>query len=118
MKFLKSHEWINIEGKTAKIGISDYAEKQLGDIVYISLPEVGGKVTCGQEFGDVESVKAVSSVFSPCCGVVIATNTDLDGTPEMVNESPYDAWFIEVEINGLSDQLMTEEQYKEYLLTL
>lgn len=118
MKFLKSHEWIEVDGNVAKIGLSDYAAKELGDIVYISLPEIDSDVSCGEEFGEVESVKAVSSVYSPCCGKVIAVNEELEGAPELVNQNPLGTWLIEVEYQGSKCELLDEEAYKEYLKTL
>jgi len=115
MKFSKSHEWIKVEGNTAKIGLSDFAQKELGDLVYVNLPEVGTEVKCGEAFTDVESVKAVSEVLSPCCGKIIAVNEELDGAPEMINEDAFGAWIIEVEVAGLADDLMTEEEYNEFI---
>lgn len=111
MKFAKTHEWVKIEGNKAKVGLSDHAQSELGDIVYINLPELDTPVTIGKAFTDVESVKAVSEVLSPVSGVIIK----LDTAPEKINEDPYGAWIIEVEVSEVSDELMTEEEYKEFI---
>ncbi len=112
----KSHEWVQfLNDTTARVGISDYAQGQLGDLVFINLPEVGDEVEAGEEFADVESVKAVSNVYSPLTGTVKAVNEDLLDHPELVNADAFDAWFIEVEeIRDRSD-LLTEEEYKAQL---
>ena len=110
--FSKSHEWVKIDGNKAKVGLSDYAQHELGDIVYVNLPEVGAKVEVETAFTDVESVKAVSEVISPVSGTITAVNDELEGAPEMINNAPYDAWIIEVELTD-KGELMTEEQYKE-----
>ena len=99
-KFSKSHEWVKEEGNNVvKVGLSDFAQSELGDIVYVNLPEVGAKVELGTAFTDVESVKAVSEVFSPVTGVVTAVNEELTDSPELINNAPYDAWIIEVEVS-------------------
>ncbi len=108
--FSKTHEWVSRQGNTAKVGLSDFAQSELGDIVYVSLPEVGDKVTIGKSFSDVESVKAVSEIFSPVSGKVVAVNEELLDKPELINEAPYDAWLIEVEL-GEVEELMSEEDY-------
>jgi glycine cleavage system H protein len=114
--FAKSHEWVQyLEETTAKVGISDYAQEQLGDLVFINLPEVGDEVVAGEEFADVESVKAVSSVYSPVTGTVKAINEELLDHPELVNADAADAWFIEVEDIRDRSELMTEEEYKAQL---
>lgn len=113
IKFSKSHEWVKAEGNKAKIGLSDYAQNELGDLVYVNLPEVGSKVEIGTAFTDVESVKAVSEVFSPVTGTVVAVNEELTDAPEMINNAPYDAWIIEVEVEAFGD-LMNEKEYEEF----
>ncbi len=115
--FTKSHEWIKYEDETtAYIGISDYAQKQLGDLVFINLPEVGDELNAGEEFADIESVKAVSSIYSPVTGKVIAVNEELLDHPELINSDAYEAWFIEVgEITDHSE-LLTEEEYQKLCL--
>ncbi len=115
MKFAKTHEWVKIEGNKVKVGLSDHAQSELGDIVYINLPELDTPVTIGKAFTDVESVKAVSEVLSPVSGVIINVNDELDTAPEKINEDPYGAWIIEVEVSEVSDELMTEEEYKEFI---
>ena len=111
--FSKSHEWGKIEGNKAKIGLSDYAQHELGDIVYVNLPSVGDKVTIGESFTDVESVKAVSEVYSPVSGTITAVNEELESQPELINNAPYDAWIIVVEVSE-KDELLTKEEYDKF----
>jgi glycine cleavage system H protein len=114
--FMKSHEWVQfLDETTARIGISDYAQKELGDLVFINLPEVGDELEAGGEFADVESVKAVSSIYSPVTGTVKAINEELLDHPELVNADAFDAWFIEVEDIRDQAELLTEEEYKAQL---
>lgn len=114
--FAKTHEWVEFLDKTtARLGISDYAQSELGDLVFINLPEVGDEVTMGETFADVESVKAVSNIYSPVTGVVKAVNEDLLDQPELVNNSAYEAWFIEVDEISEKDELLTEEEYKIHI---
>lgn len=105
LKYLSSHEWARVEADgTVSVGISDYAQDSLGDVVYVELPEVGGEVNAGQEAGVVESVKAASDIFSPVSGEVVAINEALEEAPETVNESPYDdGWFFKVKPSDLSE---------------
>lgn len=110
LKFSSTHEWIKIEGSKAKIGISDYAQNALGDIVFINLPDIDSELTIGETFCDVESVKAVSELYSPVNGKVIAVNEELEDNPELINSEPYDAWIIEVEFTKIGD-IMTAEEY-------
>ena len=115
LNYAKTHEWVDfINDTTARIGISDFAQHELGDLVFINLPEVGDAVTAGDAFGDVESVKAVSDILSPVTGVISAVNQDVLDHPESINETPYDSWFIEVtDITGKSD-LMTASEYGDF----
>lgn len=119
LKYTKSHEWVKMEDETtAYVGISDYAQDALGDLVFVNLPEEGDEVTAGETFADVESVKAVSDVYSPVTGTVAEINEGLMDAPESINESPYDAWFIKVEgITGQSE-LMSASEYEAYIKTL
>lgn len=105
--YTKSHEWVQkLSDCTARVGLTDYAQKQLGDLVFVNLPEEGDPVAPGESFADVESVKAVSDLYSPVKGTVSAINEELLDAPQMINESPYDAWFIEVaEITEYGDLL-------------
>ena len=106
LKYTKDHEWLKMEGDIAVVGITDFAQDALGDVVFINLPEVGDTVTAGESFGDVESVKAVSDVNSPVTGVVVEINEELIDSPELLNEDPYGAWIIKVEnITGEEDLL-------------
>ena len=106
LKNSKSHEWVKMDGDVAVIGISDFAQDALGDVVFINLPGEGDSVTAGEAFGDVESVKAVSDIISPVTGVICAVNEDLADAPENLNSDPYGAWIIKVEnITGQEDLL-------------
>lgn len=106
LKYSKSHEWVKIEGDTALIGLTDYAQDALGDIVFVNLPEEGDEVEAEEAFADVESVKAVSDVYSPVNGTVAEINEDLLDDPAAVNNDPYGAWFVKVEgVSGAEDLL-------------
>ncbi|MFO1445259.1 glycine cleavage system protein GcvH [Bacillus sp. Bva_UNVM-123] len=116
LRYSEEHEWVKTEGEQVRIGITDFAQSELGDIVFVELPEVGDEVTADEPFGSVESVKTVSELYSPVTGKVVAINEDLSDSPEFVNESPYEkAWMIVVELSDTSelDNLMTAEQYEE-----
>ena len=118
LKYSKSHEWIALDGDTAVVGLTDYAQSELGDLVFVNLPEEGDDVAVGDAVADVESVKAVSDVLSPVSGTVAAINEDLLDAPESINESPYEAWFIKVEnFDGLDD-LMSASEYEAYVAGL
>ncbi|MEF9853089.1 MAG: glycine cleavage system protein GcvH [Hydrogenoanaerobacterium sp.] len=112
--YSKSHEWVRLDGNTAEIGLSDFAQQQLGDLVFVNMPQVGDIVSMGEPFADVESVKAVSDVFSPVSGTVCAVNDALLNTPELINESPYDSWFIKVEDITAKEDLLSPELYEEF----
>ena len=99
LKYTKDHEWIRIAGDTAEIGITDYAQQQLGDVVYVDLPEVGRAVTAGESFGSIESVKAVSELFAPMSGEVIDVNPALKDRPEAVNQQPHETWMVKVRLS-------------------
>ncbi len=102
LKYSKTHEWVKMDGDVAVVGISDFAQKSLNDVVFVNLPQEGDSVTVGEPFGDVESVKAVSDLVSPLSGTVCAVNEELLDAPEKLNTDPYGAWIIKVE--GISDQ--------------
>ena len=114
-KYTKDHEWIKVEGDTGRVGITDYAQKQLGDVVYLDLPQVGRSLKVGESFGTVESVKAVSELYSPVSGVVTAVNSALADKPEKVNSDPHASWMIEVKLASPSelDALMAAAQYSD-----
>ena len=114
-KYTKDHEWIKVTGETGQVGITDYAQKQLGDVVYLDLPQVGRSLKVGESFGTVESVKAVSELYSPVSGVVTAVNSALADKPEKVNSDPHASWMIEVKLASPSelDGLMAAEQYSD-----
>jgi glycine cleavage system H protein len=118
VRYAESHEWAKSEGDTVKVGISDYAQDQLGDIVFVELPENGDSLEKGEEFGTVESVKAVSELYMPVGGEIVAVNSGLEDAPERVNNTPYtDGWMIEVKPDNPSelDHLMTGDAYLEKL---
>ena len=118
LRYTKEHEWIRVEGEQAYVGITDYAQQELGDVVYVELPEAGGGLRYMEPFGVVESVKAVSDLFSPVSGTVKAVNEELFNRPELVNSDPYGhGWMLLVEIGDPSqlDTLLTAEQYEAYL---
>ena len=116
--YAKSHEWVKEEGGEFVVGITDYAQSELGDLVFVNLPEEGDEVTMGESFADVESVKAVSDVLSPISGVVSAINEAILDAPESINSSPYEAWFIKVKDVIDKEELLSAEEYEEFLKTL
>ena len=109
--YTKSHEWVAIDGDTAKVGLTDHAQDALGDLVFVNLPEVGDEVTAGEAMGDVESVKAVSDINSPVTGAVKAVNEALLDTPEAINADPYGAWLVEVESITDKEELLDAAAY-------
>jgi len=116
LKYTKDHEWVKIEGNTATIGITDFAQGELGDIVYVDISTVGQEVAEHEIFGTVEAVKTVSDLFMPVAGKVVEINPLLDGSPGKVNEDPYgDGWMIKAEVKGSGDGLLTAAQYKELI---
>jgi len=118
LKYSKEHEWVLVEGDVATIGITDYAQHQLGDIVFVELPAVGDKATKDEAFSVVESVKAVSDVYAPVSGKVLEVNDDLPDSPEMLNEDPYgDGWMVKIEMSDKTDldDLMTSAEYEEFV---
>lgn len=117
-KYTKEHEWVHIEGATGTVGITDHAQHELGDIVFVDLPKPGAKVTKGQSFGSVESVKAVSDIYSPVSGEVAAVNELLSTHPEKLNEDPHgDAWLIKVNLStpNEADALLSAADYQKYI---
>lgn len=115
LRYSEDHEWVLIDGDVAVVGITDYAQSELGDLVFVNLPEVDDEVEAGETFADVESVKAVSDVLSPVSGTVAEINEELLDAPEKINEAPYDAWFIKVSDFEEADDLMSADEYKTYL---
>lgn len=114
LKYTKDHEWLKMEGNVAVVGITDFAQNSLGDIVFINLPQEGDAVTAGESFGDVESVKAVSDVMSPVSGAISAVNSDLEDAPENLNSDPYGSWIIKVEDISDSGELMDAAAYEAF----
>jgi len=116
-RYTKEHEWVNVEGDTGTIGITDHAQKELGDIVYVDLPKVGATAEKGKTFGSVESVKAVSDIYSPVSGEVVAVNDLLTGSPEKLNEDPHGAaWLVKIKLTVPSEiaELMSAADYIKY----
>ena len=119
LKYAKSHEWVKtLEDGPVLVGVSDYAQDALGDLVFVNLPEAGDEVTEGEPFADVESVKAVSDVYSPVSGTVAEINEALLDAPESINEAPYEAWFVKVEHITDTEELMDAQGYEAYVKTL
>jgi glycine cleavage system H protein len=117
-QFLDSHEWARREDRTVRIGISDFAQDELGDVVFVELPAEGDAVTAGEDFGVIESIKAVSDLYAPVSGTVVAVNDDLVDAPELVNEDPYgDGWMVDVEIDDESelDGLLSPDEYDDQI---
>ena len=114
LKYTKSHEWVKFEGDIAVVGISDFAQDALGDVVFVNLPQVGDEVTAGETFGDVESVKAVSDLISPVSGVVLEVNEELDDSPENLNSDPYGSWIIKVEKITATEELLDAAAYEAF----
>ncbi len=116
--YTKDHEWILVQGEKATVGITDFAQHELGDVVYVDLPEVGDKFEAGEPFGSVESVKAVSEVFCPVGGEVEEVNAKLEDSPELINESPHQkAWMIKIQLANSDElkELLSAEEYEEYI---
>ena len=116
VKYTKNHIWISVDGDMAKLGITDFAQDQLGDILFVDLPEVGGNVDNGCVFSEVESSKTSSELISPVTGEITAVNEELDDSPECINDDPYEAWIIEVRIdeNSEIENLLSAEEYETF----
>ena len=117
LHFSKDHEWVRVDGDVAVVGITDYAQDSLGDVVYVELPKVGDDFAANESFGSVESVKAVSEVFSPVSGEIVGTNEALGDTPEKVNQDPYgDGWMIRIKMAnpGEVDSMLTAAEYEDF----
>ncbi len=117
LKYTKDHEWVKIDGDVATIGITDFAQKELGDIVYVEVETIGENIRAGEVFGTVEAVKTVSDLFMPVSGEILEFNEELESSPELVNSDPYSAgWMVKVRIDGdLPDDLMDADAYKELI---
>ncbi len=115
LRYTNSHEWVRQDGDSVLVGITDFAQDALGDLVFVNLPEVGDEVEVGEVFADVESVKAVSDIYSPVTGVVKEINEELIENPEKINVDPYGAWLIRVEKVTETEDCMTPDQYREFL---
>jgi glycine cleavage system H protein len=115
LKYTKDHEWVRLDGDRGEVGITDYAQKQLGDVVFLELPEVGATVTQGQAFGTIESVKAVSELYAPVSGEVIEVNAALKENPEVVNQAPHTSWMVKLKLSDPAEAsaLLDSAQYDE-----
>ncbi|HHZ02920.1 MAG TPA: glycine cleavage system protein GcvH [Tissierellia bacterium] len=115
LKYVETHEWVRVEGNKAYIGITDYAQDKLGDVVYVEVPEIGTVVEAGDQFVVLESVKAASDVYAPISGTVVEVNEELEDNPALINESPYDAWIVAIDMSMPTevDDLLSAEEYKE-----
>ena len=118
-KFTKDHEWLNLQGDLAIVGITDYAQSQLGDIVFVEMPELSTNLTASQSFGAIEAVKTVADLFAPVSGEVIEINDNLDSSPDLVNSNPYnEGWIVKLKIDNSDEinELMNYDEYHEYIL--
>jgi glycine cleavage system H protein len=119
LKYTKDHEWIRVSGDVAEVGITDFAQQQLGDVVFVDLPEVGRQLTAGESFGSIESVKAVSELFAPMSGQVVDVNPALKDHPEAVNSSPHESWMVKIRLSdpGASSSLLDSAAYERLVTT-
>ncbi len=119
LKYTKEHEWALVEGDTVTVGITDFAQSALGDIVFLEVPDVGSELKSGNTFGVVESIKSVSDLYAPVTGEVIAKNSDLEGSPEKINSDAYGSWLIKVKVKNTAElnNLLTAQQYQEFCNT-
>jgi glycine cleavage system H protein len=116
-RYTREHEWISLEGTTGVVGITDYAQGSLGDIVYVDVPKVGDVIAAGAVFGSVESVKAVSDLYSPVSGTVLAVNEELKNTPDQINENPHEAWILKLELSDAAEfeKLLDSAAYEAFI---
>lgn len=116
-RYTKEHEWVNVDGKTATVGITNYAQEALGDIVFVELPKVGADVAAGKSFGTVESVKSVSELYAPVSGKVSAVNEELAQAPEKVNSDPHRAWMIKIDLKNPAEanSLLSAQDYEKFI---
>ncbi|MGE3609644.1 MAG: glycine cleavage system protein GcvH [Bacteriovoracaceae bacterium] len=116
LKYTKEHEWALVEGDTVTVGITDFAQSALGDIVFLEVPQVGSELKAGATFGVVESIKSVSDLYAPVTGEVVATNSDVEGSPEKINSDAYGAWLIKVKVKNPADlnSLLSPEAYQDF----
>ena len=116
-RYTREHEWINVDGNQATIGITDYAQNSLGDIVFVELPKVGDELTAGKSFGTVESVKAVSELYAPASGKVVAINPELANAPEKINSDAHSAWMVKIQLANAGEvsKLLSSDDYEKYV---
>lgn len=114
--YAATHEWVRIEGDEAVVGITEFAQEQLGDITFVDLPTVGSILEVGQEMGSVESVKAASEIYSPVAGEVVEVNNELNANPEIINESPFDGgWMLRIKLSAIPSGLMSADEYEDHI---
>ncbi|MCL4345979.1 MAG: glycine cleavage system protein GcvH [Candidatus Thermoplasmatota archaeon] len=113
--YARTHEWVSIDGETATVGVSDFAQKQLTDVVYVDLPDLNRKVFAGKPMLTVESVKSAEDVFSPVDGTVIEVNRALDDKPELINRDPYNSWLVKIRLDSKPSGLMSPEEYRKFI---
>jgi len=118
LKYTKSHEWVEIIGELLSIGVTDYASKEMGDVAFIELPEVGKNVSKGEVLCEIESVKAVSEVLSPINGTIEESNEELEDMPELMNESPYDSWIVKIRYSEQPEGLLSDKEYSSLIENL
>lgn len=117
LRFLKSHEWVRVEGNTAYVGISEHAQEELGDIVFVEMPETDDEFDAGEEVTNVESVKAASPIYTPVSGKIVKVNDELEDSPELINQKPYEAFIFAVEMNDPSEleDMLSYDEYKKFV---
>ncbi len=116
LKYTKDHEWAKIEGDFIIVGITDFAQSELGDIIFVEYPEIGQEVSAGDPFGTIEAVKTVADLFSPVDGTILAVNDEIEDAPDAVNTDPYGrGWLVKISVDSMGDELMTADHYKEFV---
>jgi len=116
LKYTKDHEWAKIEGDFITVGITDFAQSELGDIIFVEYPEIGQEVSAGDPFGTIEAVKTVADLFSPVDGTILAVNDEIEDAPDAVNTDPYGrGWLVKISVDSMGDELMTADHYKEFV---
>lgn len=113
--YAKTHEWVKIDGDVATVGVSDFAQKQLTDVVYVDLPDVNRKVTAGKPMLTIESVKSAEDVFSPADGTIIEVNGEIGDKPELINQAPYDSWLVKIKLSSNPSGLMNSQDYRKFI---
>ncbi|MCH9816391.1 MAG: glycine cleavage system protein GcvH [Actinomycetia bacterium] len=119
LQYTKEHEWVRLDGEIVRVGLTDFAQDALGDVVYVSLPETGGEISAGDSCGEVESTKSVSDVYAPVSGTVVARNEVLEDQPDLINADPYGAgWLFDIQLDGVLTGLLTADEYGNHTANL